>query len=148
MEEVKSRVKSWLASGTGHEYVLEVVSERHIILTKAKHDVKIFCCYPCIISMIGVFVIVFIAVRLPPLQAVYLICAGCVTLVGLTMVIAAWQFFLNPKKVVFELKFSETVPIGVTIHSSSNYLSESRYEYDSLSSAVRGISDNGDLSLS
>ena len=43
MGDIKQRVKNWQGSPYGTDYVMEVVSERHIILTKAKHDMKICC---------------------------------------------------------------------------------------------------------
>ena len=146
MDDLKARVKSWL-SEVGHEYILQIVSYRHIILTKAKHDVKIFCCYPCIISMIGIIPIVFISLTLPIVQAISLIFFGSIALVGLVMVVSAWQFFLNPKKVVFEVRFSEGVPINVSIHASGNLLSESRYDYDSLNSAILGTRVDSGVSI-
>lgn len=43
MEDIKSRVKSCLDSPMGSEYVMEVVHERHIILSKSKHDMRVCC---------------------------------------------------------------------------------------------------------
>ena len=146
MDDLKTRVKSWL-SVEGHEYVLQIVSDRHIILTKAKHDVKIFCCYPFLVSMIGIFVIISISLSLPFAQAVSLMFLGSIALVGFVMAVSAWQFFLNPKKVVFEVRFSEGIPITVSIHASGNYLSKSRYDYDTLNSAILRTSVDHGVSL-
>ena len=88
MDDLKARVKSWL-SEVGHECIFQIVSDRHIILTKAKHDVKIFCCYPCIISMIGIFGIIFISLTLPIVQALSLIFFGSIVLVGLVIIVSA-----------------------------------------------------------
>ncbi|OLS29675.1 MAG: hypothetical protein ThorAB25_15000 [Candidatus Thorarchaeota archaeon AB_25] len=140
MEDIKHRVRSWLASPSGTDYVMEVVSERQVILTKAKHDLKI-CCYGCIAMIASIFLLVFIMIGIsfPMYSYAALMNAmmSYVAVIGVIMAITIAVFCLKPEKAVFEMRFGNEIPIQVYIHRSGE-LDKSAYEYAALKDAIQG----------
>lgn len=140
MEDIKHRVRSWLASPSGTDYVMEVVSERHVILTKSKHDLKI-CCYGCIAMIASIFLLVFIMIGIsfPMYSYAALMNAmmGYVAVIGVIMAITIAVFCLKPEKAVFEMRFGNEIPIQVYIHRSGE-VDKSAYEYTALKDAIQG----------
>lgn len=140
MEDIKSRVRLWLASPYGTDYVMEVVSERHVILTKAKHDMKI-CCYGCVAMIASIFLLVFIMMGagFPLYNYAALLNAmmAYVAVIGVIMAITVAIFCLRPEKAVFELKFGTDIPIQVYIRRSGE-LDKSADEYASLKDSILG----------
>ena len=141
MSDIKYRVNSWLASPPGREYVMEVVSERHVILTKAKHDLKI-CCYGCVGMILSVFLLLAFMMTLPiySYEAVLEAMGVYIAVIGVVMVIAVFVFCLKPKKVTYEMRFGNEVPIQIRIRRSGD-LEKSIHEYNSLKAAIGGGAD-------
>ena len=141
MSDIKHKVKSWLASPPGREYVMEVVSERHVILTKAKHDLKI-CCYGCVGMILSTFLFIPFLMTLPSYsyEAIFGAMGGIIAVIGAIMAITIAFFCLKPEKVVFEMRFGNEVPIQIHIQRSGD-LQKSAYEYDSLKAAIGGGAD-------
>ncbi len=141
MEDIKKRVKSWLVTPSGQEYVMEVVSEKHVILTKAKHDMKI-CCYGCVGMFLSVFLMIPFLITQPTYsyEALLNAMAGYVAVIGVIMAITVAFFCLKPQKAVFEMRFGNELPIKIQIHRSGE-LKKSAYEYESLKSAILGGAD-------
>ncbi len=141
MSDIKHMVKSWLASPPGREYVMEVVSERHVILTKAKHDLKI-CCYGCVGMIAGTFLFIPSLMTLPSYSYEALLGAmgGIIAVIGAIMAITIAFFCLKPEKAVFEMRFGNEVPIRIRIQRSGD-LQKSAHEYDSLKAAIGSGAD-------
>jgi hypothetical protein len=141
MSDIKHKVKSWLASPPGREYVMEVVSEKHVILTKAKHDLKI-CCYGCVGMFLSVFLLVPFVMTLPTYsyEALLNVMGGYIAVIGVIMAITVAIFCLKPEKVAFEMRFGDEVPIKIRIHRSGE-LQKSAPEYDSLKAAIGSGAD-------
>jgi hypothetical protein len=141
MAEIKRRVNSWLNSHSGRDYVMEVVSERHVILTKAKHDMKI-CGYGCIGIILSSFLVVPFLMTVPfySFEAIMNVMMGFVAIIGIIMSITVAFFCLKPEKAVFEMKFGIEIPIQIHIRRSGE-LQKSAYEYESLKSAILGGAD-------
>ena len=129
MEDIKRKVKSWHASYLGNKYTLEIKSERHIILTKAKHDMKI-CCYPCIILIISAFVIAM----LPYLS--YLAAIGYIIFIFAVMIGAVGWFCLKPAKSEYSITFSHETPIHIRVDAVGE-LDKSAHEYSSLKNSIQ-----------
>ncbi len=148
MEDIKYRVRNWQASPTGADYVIEVVSERHIILTKSKHDMKI-CCVGCVVEFISTIVIVaFIFGTVGyDYNALMNAMAGVFGVIGVIMAIFVGLFCLRPEKAVFEMRFGNEMPIKVQIQRSGE-LQKSAHEYASLKSELHGDSQSGGPDLS
>jgi hypothetical protein len=150
MEDVKHRVKSWLAYPPGNEYVMEVLSDRHVILTKAKHNMRI-CCYGCIamIASIFLFVMIMLGINIPvySYEAMMNAVMGAVmiyiAIIGVIMVVTVAAFCLKPEKAVFELRFGNDIPISVYIQRSGE-LEKSAHEYVALKKAILGGALPGD----
>jgi uncharacterized membrane protein len=140
MEDIKHRVRLWLASPSGTDYVMEVVSERHVILTKSKHDLKI-CCYGCIAMIASIFLLVFIMIGFSfpsySYEAFLNAMMGYVAVIGVIMAITIAVFCLKPEKAVFEMRFGNEIPIQVYIHRSGE-VDKSAYEYAALKNAIQG----------
>jgi hypothetical protein len=140
MEDIKHRVKYWLASPMGKEYLMEVVSDRHVILTKAKHDMKI-CCYGCIAMIASIIVLVMIMVGFgfPMYNYAAFLNAmmAYVAVIGIIMALTVAVFCLRPEKAVFELRFGTDIPIQVYVQRSGE-VQKSAYEYASLKDAILG----------
>jgi hypothetical protein len=140
MEDIKHRVKYWLASPLGKEYVMEVVTERHVILTKTKHDMKI-CCYGCIamIASIFVLVLIMIGVGFPMYNYAAFLTAmmAYVLVIGIIMALTVAAFCLRPEKAVFELRFGTDMPIQVLVQRSGEF-QKSAHEYVALKDAILG----------
>ncbi|MHA1964067.1 MAG: hypothetical protein ACXACG_01185 [Candidatus Thorarchaeota archaeon] len=141
MADIKHKVRSWLASPPGREYVMEVVSERHVILTKAKHDMKI-CCFGCAAMIVSIFLFIPIVMTLPlyTYEALMNAVAGFIGVVGVIMAITVAIFCLRPDKAVFEMRFGNEIPIQIQIHRTGD-LQKSAHEYESLKSAILGGAD-------
>lgn len=141
MADIKHKVKSWLASPPGREYVMEVVSEKHVILTKAKHDMKI-CCYGCVGMILSIFLLIPFMMTLPTysFEAVMNAMGAYVAVISVIMVITVAFFCLKPEKVVFEMRFGNEVPIQIHIRRFGD-LKKSAYEYESLKSTIIGGAD-------
>ncbi len=141
MDELKYKVKSWLASSNGRDYEMEVVSERHIILTKAKHDMKV-CCYGCICMILSIFLTIpFFMFTIPYNEQAFLgAMMVYVGLIGAIMVITTAIFCLKPEKAVFEMRFGSDIPIRIHIHRTGE-MQKSAYEYESLKSTITGGAD-------
>ncbi len=141
MEDLKYKVKSWLASSYGRDYVMEVVSERHVILTKAKHDMKV-CCYGCICMILSVFLTIPLFMFTVPYneQAFMGAIMAYMGLIGVIMAVTAAIFCLKPEKAVFEIRFGSDIPIRVHIHRSGE-IQKSAYEYETLKSTITGGAD-------
>ena len=140
MEDIKSRVKYWLASPMGNEYVMEVVSERHVILTKAKHDMKI-CCYGCVAMIASIFILVMIMIGFGFPMYSYIAFMNAmmayVAVIGVIMALTVAVFCLRPEKAVFELRFGTKIPIQIHIYRSGE-VEKSAHEYASLKNAILG----------
>ncbi len=134
MDEIKRRVISWQRSYAGKDYVLQVKSERHVILTKTKHDLKV-CCYPCIIIVLSAFVIVMFPIY--SYAFALAITFGYIAFIMIVMIVAYGYFFLNPKKAEYTLMFSYETPINIRIHARGA-IAESAHEYQSLKSSILG----------
>ena len=117
---------------------MEVVSERHVILTKAKHDLKI-CCYGCVGMILSGFLLVPLLMTLPSYsyEAIFGAMGGIIAVIGAIMAITIAFFCLKPAKVVFEMRFGNEVPIQIRIQRSGD-LQKSAHEYDSLKAAIGG----------
>ena len=141
MSDIKHMVKSWLASPPGGEYVMEVVSERHVILTKAKHDMKI-CCYGCVGMFASTFLLIPFLITLYPFtyEAILGAMGVIIAVIGAIMVITVAVFCLKPRKVTFEMRFGNEIPIQIRIRRSGE-LQKSAHEYDSLKDAIGGRAD-------
>jgi hypothetical protein len=134
MADVKHRVKSWNASYLGKDYIMEVKSEHHIILTKTKHDMKI-CFYPCIALLLGI-PLVFMFMMASPYAALF----GIFTYVALVIiveVVAVYLFCLNPKKAEYNITFSNEMPIRVRV-TATGEIGMSAHEYQGLKDSLYG----------
>ena len=139
MADIKYRVNSWRASFTGKDYIMEVISEKHVILTKAKHDLKI-CCYGCVAMIASIFLLIplLIGMSYPPSYTAFMnIMIGYVAVIGVIMVITAGIFCLRPEKAVIELRFGDEMPIHVYVRRSGE-IQKSAYEYAALKDAILG----------
>lgn len=140
MDDIKRRVMSWNASHLGKEYIMEVISERHIVLTKAKHDMRI-CFYPCIALLLGI-PLLFMFVMASPYAALFGI-FGYLALVIIVQVISVYFFCLNPKKAEYNITFSHEMPIRVRVVGTGE-IEKSAHEYQSLKDILYGgRSDQG-----
>ncbi len=141
MSDIKRMVNSWLASPPGREYVMEVVSERHVILTKAKHDMKI-CCYGCVAMLVSTFAMIPFLMTLPPYnyEAMLGAVGVIIAVIGAVMAITVAVFCLKPNKAVFEMRFGNELPIQIRI-SRTGDLQKSEHEYNSLKAAIGGGAD-------
>ncbi len=133
MEDIKRRVKSWHASYLGKNYTMEIKSERHIILTKAKHDMKI-CCYPCIFIVISAFVLVMLPIL--SYQAALAITMGYIIVLFAVMAITVAWFCLKPAKSEYSITFSQETPIRIRVHAVGE-LDKSAHEYSSLKNSIQ-----------
>ena len=145
MEDIKHRVRSWQASPIGVDYVIEVVSERHIILTKSKHDMRI-CCVGCAAEIIGSFLVVAIimgTVGYPfDYNELMNAVAGAIGVIGVIMAIFIGLFCLRPQKSIIEMRFGHELPIKIQIRRSGE-IQKSQYEYASIKSELLGGSQQG-----
>jgi hypothetical protein len=134
MEDIKRRVRSWNASPLGEDYIMEVKSDRHIILTKAKHDLKL-CFLPCIAPFAGIPVL-FLFIGAGPSGFLF----GLAVYLVLILTIEIWavyKFCLNPKKAVYEIMFSNEMPIRVHVYASGE-IAASAHEYRALRDSLYG----------
>ena len=140
MDDIKRRVMSWNASMSGKDYIMEVMHERHIVLTKAKHDMKI-CCYPCIALLCGI-PILFLMLMASPGAGFF----GIFAYLGLVIVvevISVYLFCLNPKKAEYSITFSNDMPIRVRVIGTGE-MDASAHEYRALKDQLYGgRSDQG-----
>lgn len=145
MEDIKHRVKSWQASPAGVDYVIEVVSEKHIILTKSKHDMRI-CCVGCAAELIGGFLVVALMIGTMSYPYDYNdlmnAAAGAVGVIGVVMAIFIGIFCLRPEKAVIEMRFGNEMPIKIQIKRSGE-IQKSAHEYASLKTELSGTSQRG-----
>ena len=134
MEDIKRRVMSWNASYLGKDYIMEVKSERHIILTKSKHDLKL-CFYPCIALLCGI-PILFMFMMASPGAAIM----GVFVYLGIVIVvevISVYFFCLNPKKAEYSITFSHEMPIRVRVVGTGE-IAASAHEYKGLKDSIYG----------
>ena len=145
MEDLKHRVRSWQASPTGTDYVIEVVSERHIILSKSKHDLRI-CCVGCAAEIIGTFLVIMVIMGTITYPYDYNdlmnVAFGAIGVVGVIMAIFIGLFCLRPQKSVIEMRFGHEIPIKIQVRRSGE-IEKSQYEYASLKSELQGGSQRG-----
>ena len=134
MDEIKRRVMSWNASPLGKEYIMEVKSEHHIILTKSKHDMRI-CFYPCIAVLLGI-PIIFMLLMASPYTSVFAI-FGYLALVLVVEVISVYFFCLNPEKAEYSITFSHEIPIRIRVVGTGE-IGKSAYEYQTLKDSLYG----------
>ncbi len=137
MEDVKSRVKSWLASPMGSEYVMEVVHERHIILSKSKHDMRV-CCAGCVTTCVGSILVAAIVVAVVGIYDYYAFMnamMGGISIILVVMGIFVAIFCLRPQKAIIEMRFGTEIPIKVSIYRSGE-LEKSANEYMSLKNSI------------
>ena len=137
MDEIKVRVKSWLASYEGTDYFMEIVNERHVKISKTKHDMKI-CGYGCAtycIASIGAPFLLIAAMPTSVTAAMSLI-LGYMLLIMMIIPIFMGLFCLKPNKVEFDVRFSHEYPIRVMIVASGNMLDKAQYDYDSFLNAL------------
>jgi hypothetical protein len=149
MEEIKFRVKSWLSSYEGNDYFMEVLSERHIKISKTKQDPKI-CVYGCCTYCIGTFlgVIFIMSIYLGSIIATMNAIFGLVLiLVMVEPIFVAW-FCLKPNKVEFNARFSYEEPIRVIIVASGNMFESSRHDYQSFLHSLNPSSSDTGIGLS
>ncbi len=141
MDDIKRRVMSWNASMLGKDYIMEVINEHHIILTKSKHDMKI-CCYPCIALLCGIPILLMLTMGSPALGVFSLF--GYLALVIVVEVISVYLFCLNPKKAEYSITFSHDMPIRVRVVGSGE-MDVSAHEYKGLKDSLcgGGRSDQG-----
>ncbi|MHA3963330.1 MAG: hypothetical protein AM325_007290 [Candidatus Thorarchaeota archaeon SMTZ1-45] len=134
MEDIKYGVKSWNASYLGKDYIMEVISERHIVLTKAKHDMRL-CFYPCIALLIGI-PLLFLIMMASPFLAIF----GVFLYIGIVVVvevIAVYLFCLKPKKVEYSITFTHDMPIHVRVIATGE-IGMSEHEYQGLKNSLHG----------
>ena len=121
MEDIKHIVRSWLASPMGAEYIMEVVNERHIKLTKSKHDMKI-CCVGCVAEIIAAVIAAGFLIGTVSYPYDYTnmmnAIAGIIGVVGVIMTIFIGLFCLRPEKAIFEMRFGSEIPIKIHVHRS------------------------------
>lgn len=145
MEDLKHRVRSWQASSAGADYVIEVVSERHIILTKSKHDMRI-CCVGCAAELIGTFLVIMVIMGTMSYPYDYNdflnVAVGLVGVVGVIMAIFIGLFCLKTHKSVIEMRFGHEIPIKIQVRRSGE-IEKSQYEYRSIKSELLGGSERG-----
>ncbi len=134
MDDIKRRVMSWNASYLGKDYIMEVKSDRHIILTKSKHDMKL-CFYPCIASLLGI-PIMFMLLMASPYAALFAI-FGYIAFVVIIQLVAVYRFCLNPKKAEYSITFSHEMPIRVRVVGLGE-MQESAHEYRGLKDSLYG----------
>ncbi|MHA3963331.1 MAG: hypothetical protein AM325_007295 [Candidatus Thorarchaeota archaeon SMTZ1-45] len=148
MEDIKSRVKSWLASPMGSEYVMEVVHERHIILSKSKHDMRV-CCVGCITTCASIILVVMIVIGTVGIYDYYALMNAMILAMGIVMmimVIFVAIFCLRPQKAVIEMRIGNEIPIKVSILRSGE-LEKSAHEYFSLRNSIHREPGHGGPSL-
>lgn len=133
MEDIKRRVKSWHASYLGKDYTMEIKSERHIIFSKAKHDMKI-CCYPCIIIVISAFAIVMLPIL--SYQAAMAFVFGYIIFIFAVQAISVAWFCLKPAKSEYSITFSQETPIRIRVHAVGE-LDKSAHEYSGLKNSIQ-----------
>ena len=143
MDDIKRRVMSWNASHLGKEYIMEVKSERHIILTKAKHDMRI-CFYPCIALLLGI-PIVFMLFMASPYTAVFAI-FGYLALVLIVETVSVYLFCLNPEKAEYSITFSHEIPIRVRVIGTGE-IGKSSHEYQGLKDNLYGSRQDQGLGI-
>ena len=140
MNDIKRKVMSWNASYLGKDYIIEVRSERHVILTKSKHDLKL-CFYPCLASLLGLPVM-FMLFMSSPYTALFGIFAY-IAFVIIVQLVAVYMFCLNPKKAEYTLTFSHEIPIHVRVVGVGE-MHASAHEYRGLKDSLYGgQSDQG-----
>ncbi len=133
MDDIKQRVKSWQESYLGKDYTLEIKTERNIVLTKAKHDMKI-CCYPCIIIIISAFGLVMIPM-LSYQAAMTIVLAYVVFIMAVEVIAVAW-FCLKPAKSEYNITFSQETPIRIRVYAVGE-LDKSAHEYSGLKNSIQ-----------
>lgn len=138
MEDVKYSVKSWNASYLGKDYIMEVRSERHIILTKTKHDMR-FCFYPCIALLLGI-PLLFLMIMVSPFFAFF----GIFLYIGIVIIVqvfAVYFFCLKPEKVEYSITFTHDMPIHVRV-TATGEIDKSAHEYQTLKDSLYGGSSS------
>ncbi|MFW9956275.1 MAG: hypothetical protein ACFFD3_17145 [Candidatus Thorarchaeota archaeon] len=146
LEQIKQRVKAWLSSFSHPDYALEVISERHVKISRVKHDLKI-CVYGCITMFVmafaGAFVLIgaFYASRDISVVFIYLF------LVMMTEPLFIGWFCLYPNKIQFEVTFSNEYPIKVYVIASGNLLEAYQQEYYSFLKALNPSQGSGGIDL-
>jgi hypothetical protein len=134
MADVKSKVKAWNASPYGADYVMEVKHDRHILLTKTKHDMKL-CFVPCVVPFISIPVM-FLGLGAGPAGFFF----GFIMWLIIVVVAELWAvytFCLNPKKAEYEIMFSNETPIRVHVYASGE-IAASAHEYKALRDTLYG----------
>ena len=140
MDEIKRRVMSWNASMLGKDYIMEVKHERHIVLTKAKHDMKL-CFVPCVGPFLGI-PIMFLFIAAGPAGFLFGISAWLI-FVFVLEIWAVYKFCLNPKKAEYSITFSNDMPIRVRVIGTGE-MDASAHEYRALKDSISGgRSDQG-----
>ena len=134
MDDIKRRVMSWNASMLGKDYIMEVKHERHIILTKAKHDMKL-CFVPCVGPFLGI-PIIFLFAAAGPSGFLF----GFFTWFAFVIILEVWavyMFCLNPKKAEYSITFSPEIPIHVRVIGTGE-MEQSAHEYKALKDSIYG----------
>ena len=146
LEQIKHRVKAWLSSYAHPDYFLEVISERHVKVSKVKHDTKI-CAYGCVTFFLAAFVGSFILIasfyRGGDISMIFIY----LFLVMMTMPFFTGWFCLHPNKIEFEVIFSNEYPIRVSVVASGNLLAAYQQDYYSFLKALNPSQESGGIDL-
>jgi hypothetical protein len=125
---------SWNASMLGKDYIMEVKHENHIILTKAKHDMKL-CFVPCVGPFLGIPIMFLFAAAGP--AGFFAGFAAWLIFVFVLEIWAVYTFCLNPKKAEYSITFSPSIPIHVRVIGTGE-MQASAHEYRALKDSLYG----------
>jgi hypothetical protein len=141
LQEVKTRIHQWLKAGKpGSDYILMEVSDQHMKIRKEKHNPWI-CCFTCIASCFSAMFLMMFAIVVMALNPFYnygtfLALVYLAVLVAGVIVAAGFGFFfLRPHVATYVLRFSEGMPLRVTVYGEG-IIGASEVDYDSLKSAI------------
>jgi hypothetical protein len=138
LQDVKHGVNVWLTTAPAVDYFLEVVNDRHVKVIKTKQELKI-CLYGCIGSCVVVFIAVFAAAGLAfsmgPAGMAVMVVIIIVAAFG-SMLLTYGYFFLNPKKVEYDLIATGEYPVHIKLTASGNMLPQCQGEFNSFLNAL------------
>ncbi len=141
-QDVKTRIDHWLKAGKpGNDYVLMEVSDQHMNIRKDKHNSWI-CCFTCIGScfsgMIFAMMAILVMASSPYIHAyntaIALASVGLLV-AGVVMAAGVGLFFLKPHIITYVLRFSEGMPLRITVYGEG-VVGASEVDYESLKSAI------------
>jgi hypothetical protein len=146
LEQVKQRVRAWLSSFANPDYSLEVISERHVKISRVKHNTMV-CVYGCITTFIAAFAGAFMFVASYYASGDISVFFLYLFLVMMTEPLFIGWFCLYPNKIEFEVTFTNEYPIKVHVVASGNLLEAYQQDYYSFLKALNPSQESGGIDL-